>query len=133
MERTQDASGEEAKVGAEWADPFAVQRQLSVARSALESRSGIDRNQGYEAYRGSSFGPQTPGPTGPVADRNLHLWRARLPEDLDPGLHRVLVRSTDRHGRVTEDSLVIEIRDQQPPPRFRSNVFEGTEDGPPVR
>ncbi|MCQ8185802.1 calcineurin-like phosphoesterase C-terminal domain-containing protein [Parvularcula maris] len=133
MERTQSASGEEAKAGAEWADPFAVQRQLSVSRSALESRSGIPRNQGYEAYRGSSFGPQTPGPTGPVADRNMHLWRARLPEDLAPGLHRVVVRSTDRHGQVTEDSLVLEVRDRQPPPRFRTDVFDAREDGPPVR
>ncbi len=123
MERTQDADGEDAKVGPEWADPFAVQRQLSVARTALESRSGIERNQGYEAYRGSSFGPSTPQPSGPVADRNMHLWRTLLPQDLETGVHRVTVEARDRHGRTTRDSIIIEVRDTPPPARFRSEVF----------
>ena len=133
MQRTQEAKGEGAKIGAEWADPFAVQRQLSVARHALESRSGISRNQGYELFRGRSFGPQVPQPQSSIADRNLHLWRARLPEDLPLGVHVATVESTDRHGRVTRDTIVIEIREQLPPARFRKDVFEAFEDGPPVR
>lgn len=133
MIRTQDAEGEESKIGAEWADPFATQRQLSVARFALESRSGLPRNQGWEAYRGGKFGPAAPQPQGSVADRNLHLWRARLPEDLPVGVHRAVVRSTDRHGRTSEDTIVLEIREQLPPARFRSDEFDAFENGPPVR
>jgi hypothetical protein len=123
MTRTQEAQGEAAKIGPEWADPFAAQRQLSVARTALESRSGIERNQGYEAYRGSRFGPSSPQPAGPLADRNMHLWRLALPQDLPMGVHKVTVEATDRHGRVTRDSIVIELRDAPPPARFRSEVF----------
>ncbi|NNU15942.1 metallophosphoesterase [Parvularcula sp. ZS-1/3] len=133
MERTQEAQGEAARIGAEWADPFAAQRQLSVARYALESRSGIERNQGWEAYKGNRFGPSTPQPQGSVADRNSHLWRARLPDDLPQGVHVARVRATDRHGRVTEDTTVLEVRDIQPPARFRNDVFEAVENGPPVR
>lgn len=133
MERTQAMEGETPKVGAEWADPFAAQRQLSVARYALESRSGFARNQGWEAYRGNRFGPAAPQPQGSVADRNMHLWRARLPEDLPLGVHRAKVDVTDRHGRRFSDTIVIEIRETPPPARFRSDVFDAFEDGPPIR
>ncbi|MEO0981118.1 MAG: calcineurin-like phosphoesterase family protein [Pseudomonadota bacterium] len=133
MERTQAAAGEGAKIGAEWADPFAVQRQLSVARYALQSRSGEDGNQGWQAFQGARFGPAAPQPQGSVADRNMHLWRARLPADLPFGAHAVRVTSTDRHGRVSEDVIVLEVREQRPPPRFRSDVYNAFENGPPVR
>ncbi|GGY47663.1 calcineurin-like phosphoesterase C-terminal domain-containing protein [Parvularcula lutaonensis] len=133
MVRTQDSSGEAPKVGAEWADPFATQRQLSVARFAMESRSGLERNQGVEAANGIRTGPAAPQPQYAVADRNVHLWRARLPEDLPLGVHRAVVTTTDRHGRTSEDTIVIEIREQLPPARFRSDVFDAFENGPPVR
>ena len=129
MERTQQAEGEAARIGAEWADPFAAQRQLSVSRFALESRSGMARNQGWEAYRGRQFGPAAPQPQGAVADRNMHLWRARLPEDLPLGVHVLTVRTADRHGRVTEDAIVIELRESLPPARFRRDVWERSGDG----
>jgi len=133
LSRTQQAAGEAVRSGAEWADPFAVQRQLSVARYALESRSGEPRNQGWEAYKGVRFGPSAPQPQASIADRSMHLWRYRLPEDLANGVHAVTVRASDRHGRVATDTVVIEVRDERPPARFRKDVFEAFEDGPPVR
>ena len=133
MVRTQEAQGEEARIGAEWADPFAAQRQLSVARFAYESRSGQDRNQGFEAFRGGSFGPAAPQPQGNVATKNLHLWRAQLPEDLPPGVHAAVVTATDRHGREIRDVIVIEARPSQPPARFRKDAWDAFENGPPVR
>ncbi|MEM0984919.1 MAG: calcineurin-like phosphoesterase family protein [Pseudomonadota bacterium] len=133
LERTQSATGEEARVGAEWADPFAAQRQLSVARWAFQSRSGDPRNQGWEAFKGSSFGPDVPQPQFSVADRSVHLWRVRLPEDLPIGAHAVTVTVTDRHGRVRTDSMVIEVREQQPQARFRSSVHNAVQDGAVVR
>ncbi|MEM6537577.1 MAG: calcineurin-like phosphoesterase family protein, partial [Pseudomonadota bacterium] len=131
--RTQEAAGEEARVGAEFADPFAAQRQLSVSRWALQSRSGEERNQGWEAYRGGRFGPDTPQPQRSVADRNLHLWRARLPEGLPEGVHPVEVVATDRHGREIRDVIVLEVRPERPPARFRKEIFDAFEDGAPVR
>ncbi|MEM6908852.1 MAG: calcineurin-like phosphoesterase family protein [Pseudomonadota bacterium] len=132
MERTQSATGEMAKIGAEWSDPFTTQRQLSVARYAYQSRSGMMRNQGWESFRGSGFGPAAPQPQGSVADRNMHLWRAKLPADLPLGTHSVRVEATDRHGRTTSETIIIEVRAQRPQMRFRREAYEAFEDGPPV-
>jgi len=133
MNRTQKARGEATRAGPEWADPYAVQRQMSVGRYALESRSGIDRNQGFELWTGASFGPGVAQPQGAIADRNVHLWRAKLPSDLPLGLHKATVEATDRHGRKTRDTIVIEIRAKLPPARFRSEAFNAFENGPPIR
>ncbi|MEO1041304.1 MAG: calcineurin-like phosphoesterase family protein [Pseudomonadota bacterium] len=133
MIRTQEAEGETSRVGTEWSDPFAMQRQLSVARYAYESRSGQRRNQGFESFRANSFGPAAPQPQGRFADRSMHLWRAQLPEDLPMGVHAATVTATDRHGRVSRDVIVIEARPTQPPPGFRKDVWDAYENGPPVR
>jgi len=122
LERTQSGNGEAPRVGALYADPFAARRQLSVSRYALQSRSGKPRNQGAEAFRSQLIqGP--PQPQGSVADRNMHLWRMRLPTDLSPGVHRIQVTSTDRHGREHVDTLLFEVRDRQPPPRARQEIW----------
>jgi len=124
MERTQQGKGEAAKVGAEWADPFAAQRQLSVARVALRSNSGIERNQGYEAFKGSRFGPAAPQPTGSVADRNMHLWRYQLPVDLPAGVHTATVTHIDRHGRIFKEAFLFEVGEQLPPLRWRHELWQ---------
>ncbi|MEM8988356.1 MAG: calcineurin-like phosphoesterase family protein [Pseudomonadota bacterium] len=133
MQQTQPAEGEAAKIGAQWADPFAIQRQFSVARWALQSRSGKPRNQGWESGRGNRNTPQPPQPQRATADRSSHLWRARLPENLDFGVHAVTITTTDRHGRKATDTIVLEVRDRRPPTRFRTDIYEAFEDGPPVR
>jgi hypothetical protein len=51
-------------------------------------------------------------------DRNLHLWRWRLPDDLPTGAHGAEVVSVDRHGRETVDHVVFEVRNQRPLPYF---------------
>ncbi|MEM9839081.1 MAG: calcineurin-like phosphoesterase family protein [Pseudomonadota bacterium] len=133
MRRTQAAVGEEPRVGADYADPFAAQRQLSVSRYALESRSGMARNQGTEFFKGSAIPPSPPQPQGSIADRNIHLWKVRLPDTLTIGAHVVTVRVTDRHGRESEDTMVIEVRDRVPPARFRKDVWDAFDNGAPVR
>lgn len=124
MERTQKGAGEGVKIGAEWADPFAAQRQLSVARVALRSSSGNARNQGYEAFRGSRMGPAHPQPMGRVADRNMHLWRARLPADLPAGTHKAEVLNTDRNGKTTTEVLLFEVGEERPPLRWRREPWK---------
>lgn len=124
LERTQAGDGERARVGAEWADPFAASRQLSVARHAFESRSEDPRAQGFELFKGASYGPAAPQPQSAVADRNMHLWRARLPEDLAAGVYRARVTSTDRHDRTHTDVIVFEVRERRPPRDFRHEVWE---------
>lgn len=118
MERTQQGTGEEVRTGAEWADPFATVRQLSVARYAYESRSGDDRAQGFELFRGSRFGPAPPQPQASIAYRNMHLWRAELPE-LPEGVHMLRITSTNRHGRSFTEAMTIEVRKERPPRYWR--------------
>ncbi len=114
LERTQDGAGEAPRTGALYADPFSVQRQASDARRAVVSRSGNPRTQGYETFRGrTNEGP--PRPQGrSLSDRNVHLWKARLPERLDRGVHVIEVESVDRNGRRLVDHLVVEIRAPRP-------------------
>jgi len=71
--RTQEREGEDARIGAEYADPFAAARQLSVPRFAFESQLGEERAQGFELFQGSRFSPVPPQPQGSVADRSVHL------------------------------------------------------------
>lgn len=47
---------------------------------------------------------------GSVADRMMHLWRAELPADLEPGRHEAVVSATDSHGRTFTESLEFEVR-----------------------
>jgi hypothetical protein len=133
MTRTQQASGEEVRFGAEWADPFAVQRQLSVARIAMQSRSGDPRAQGLELWQGRRFGPAAPQPQGAISDRSPHLWRYRLAPGLPEGAHVATVRVEDRHGRIHEDRIVFEVRSERPEPLWRADVWNAFQDGPPVR
>ncbi len=133
MTRTQQAAGEGALIGALYADPFAAQRQLSVARFAMQSRSGEARNQGYEVWQGAQFGPAAPQPQRAIADRSAHLWRMALPADLPDGVHVATITVTDRHGRVFTDRLAFEVRAEHPPARWRQDVWERFENGPPVR
>jgi len=124
MTRTQEGEGEAPRIGADYADPFATERQLTVARHAFESRSGDPRAQGFELYQGSTFGPAAPQPQRSIADRNMHLWTVRLPEDVPAGVHTILVRSTDRNGIVFEDRLIVEVRDERPPRYFREELWD---------
>ncbi|MDT0595408.1 calcineurin-like phosphoesterase family protein [Glaciecola petra] len=133
MTRTQEAKGEEARVGAMYADPFAAQRQLSVSRWALESRSGQDANQGFQLFKGYQYGPDVPQPQGAVADRNMHLWKYELPKQLPFGAHVAEVNFVDRHGRMYTDRIAFEVRQERPQMRFRREVWQAFENGAPVR
>jgi hypothetical protein len=55
----------------------------------------------------------------------MHLWRARLPEDLPAGVHAIRVSALDRHGRTSTETLIVEVRDRRPPPYFRRDVWYG--------
>ncbi len=113
LERTQSGTGEALKEGAEWADPFAAMRQLSVARYAYQSSEGDARAQGMELFRGNNLGPIPPRPQFTFADRNMHLWRLQLPQ-LPLGVHVLTVTSTNRFGLHYSDKLVIEVCKERP-------------------
>lgn len=124
MQRTQEGAGEAPRVGAYFADPFATQRQLSVMRHAVQSRSGEPRAQGFEAWQGRRFEPSAPRPQRAIADRNMSMWIAQAPEDLAPGAHRITVTSTDRNGQQFTDVILVEVREERPNPYFRTELWE---------
>lgn len=121
LSRTQQGAGEDSLHGAEYADPFALKRQASVGRYAIQSRSGVERNQGWEGGRGSSNQgvPQSSG----WAERSVHLWRAPLPTTLAEGAHTLRVTSTDRNGQQWSEVLTFEVRGEHPPQRHRREVW----------
>jgi hypothetical protein len=123
LERTQQGEGESGKDGAEWADPFATIRQLSVARYAYQSTLGDERAQGHELFRGRRLGPAPPQPQSSIANRNMHLWRAALPE-LPLGVHTIEVVSTDRNGLQFADKITIEVREERPPRYWRHELWK---------
>ena len=124
MERTQDGDGEGILEGLPYADPFAMTRQLQVARTAFVSESGDERAQGYERFRGSQFGPADPRPEDEGTDQSVHLWRLPLPADLPEGAHTATVRATDADGATYEEVLGFEVSDDRPAQFFRTEVFE---------
>ncbi len=123
LERTQQGAGESIKIGAEWADPFATARQLSVARYAVQSTRGDEKSQGQQLFTGRKYGPAPPQPQGSIADRNMHLWKVKLPE-LPLGVHTIEVVSTDRNGLKYTDIITLEVRAERPPKYWRNNIWE---------
>lgn len=122
LERTQQGSGESHKTGAEWVDPFAAVRQLSVARYAYQSTSGDERAQGHELFTGRKFGPAPPQPQRTIAAHNMHLWRVKLPEML-LGIHTIEVVSKDRNGYEFRDLITLEVRAERPPRYWRNEIW----------
>ncbi|TGX52267.1 metallophosphoesterase [Sphingomonas gei] len=131
MAHTQQARGEDGRSGPEYADPFALQRQLTVARTAIESRSGVPENQGFIQGRQTRYPPAAPQPQGSVADHSSHLWRFRLPA-LTPGVHTATVSVRRPQGAPARESLIFEVRPQRPPRTFRFDVWNAAKDGPRI-
>lgn len=127
MTRTQEGNGEGIRSGAEWADPFAAPRQMTIGRYAWQSGSGDPRTQGFEIWQGASFGPVPPQgmSAGHVADSSPHLWRLRMPESLPVGTHVATVTVTDSHGREFVDRIAFEVREQRPPRFWRKELWTG--------
>ena len=127
LELTQPGQGEAPLQGAIYADPFSYQRLLTVARTAIVSREGQARAQGYETFQGRS-NRGVPQPQGrAVIGQNMHLWQARLPAELAVGVHVLGVTSTDRHGVESTSRLVFEVVAERPPRYWRHEAWSGAE------
>jgi hypothetical protein len=126
MERTQAGEGEARRSGAEFADPFAAPRQMTIGRFAWESASDDPRTQGFEVWQGERLGPVPPQamPAGFIAANSSHLWRLPMPADLPEGAHVATVTVTDRHGREWTDRIAFEVRGERPPRFWRQEPWE---------
>ena len=48
-------------------------------------------------------------PSGHAASESKHIWVARLPSDIKPGVHTVRVRSEDMYGQFFEDQRIFRV------------------------
>ncbi|GHD69977.1 hypothetical protein GCM10007164_13900 [Luteimonas padinae] len=125
LERTQQGVCEPINVGVDYVDPFAAQRIATVGRWAYASRSGDDLTQGHVRGKGNVDGRvRPPQPYGELPEKNHHLWRTRLAEDLAEGVHVLTVTSTDRNGQSGTDSTVFEVRAVLPLPHYPRELWE---------
>lgn len=124
MTRTQAMRGEGVRTGSAYSDPFALQRQLTMARTAIQSRSGDPEAQGYVQGRQQRLPPMPPQPRGSRADHSPHIWRYDLPKDLTEGMHTAVVSVTRDQGEASRDTLVFEIRPTRPKPTFDFEYWE---------
>lgn len=118
-ERTQRGEGEGVE---ETLDPFALRRQLNVLRYALKSTESDqnqiwngdlgDRSDGFELFSASMFKGNSQMPSEPWmwTVQSNHVWTVPVPDDLDEGIHRVEVYTTDVHGKSYKDSTLFEVR-----------------------
>lgn len=126
MERTQEGAGEARRIGAEYADPFALPRQMTIGRHAWQSESGEPRTQGFEVWQGTRFGPQPPQhmPAWSLAVSSPHLWRLAMPSDLPAGAHVAEVTATDVWGREWTERIAFEVRGERPTRFWRADRWE---------
>lgn len=118
MTRTQEMKGEGVRSGSTWSDPFALQRQLTMARAAIQSQSGDPETQGYVQGRQKRLPPMPPQPRGSRADHSPHVWRYDLPKGMAEGMHTAIVTVTRDQGAASRDTLVFEVRPTRPRPTF---------------
>lgn len=113
--RTQDGDGESKRTGIPYADPYALMKQASQSRVGLSSSTGGKKTAGFSTWRGTAWSGE-PGPfyRWMLTDSSPHVWRVDLPTDLSVGVHRMLIRVTDRHGRVFEKQQVFEVVESLP-------------------
>ena len=127
MTRTQAGEGENIL---ETLDPFALKRQMQIARFGYTSDSGEPRANGFELFGGSQRCPAGEGPCTPRpdssffwTDQSQHIWQLALPSDLELGVHIVKVKNRDRFGREFEELVTFEIVEERPTKFFQNALF----------
>lgn len=127
LQRTQPGQGENIL---RTLDPYALKRQLQVARHAFISASGNPRAQGFERFRGSVQGnsPSTPRPGSELTVQSNHIWQAPLPGNLAIGSHVAKVTTIDINGQEATEHVVFEVvesrLDQELDAFFNREFFE---------
>ena len=120
--RTQAGEGEAKLRSIAVSDPYAIVRQFSDTRRAMQSTTG---NNGYEMFQGS----QWTGNVGPLdswlwTNSSQHLWTVDLPDTLPAGIHSLTVTVTDHHGRSFSDTIAFEIVEQIPDMTWQEKFWQ---------
>ena len=118
MYRTNPGEGENIL---ETLDPYALKRQMMVARFAYVSDSDEPRASGIELFKGSIRCPGndptacTPRAQGGYANKSCHVWQVKIPEDLADGPHYVFVKVIDPYGQEFYEAMSFEVAEGRPP------------------
>ena len=127
LQRTQPGQGENIL---RTLDPYALKRQLQVARHSFISESGNPRAQGFELFRGNVQGnaPATPRPASAFfwTVQSNHIWQAPLPGNLAIGSHVATVVTIDMHDQQFTEHVAFEVVESRPDPEdafFRREFF----------
>ncbi|MEE8599789.1 calcineurin-like phosphoesterase C-terminal domain-containing protein [Euzebya tangerina] len=123
MTLTQPGAGEGILEGLAYADPYAMVRQLQVARHAFVSTSGDPRAQGYERFQGAQFGPADPRPEDAGTDQSPHLWAYPM-SGLPVGVHTAEVVAADPYAGEMRQTFTFEIVEELPPWGFREGILD---------
>ncbi|MEJ6395445.1 calcineurin-like phosphoesterase family protein [Gymnodinialimonas sp. 2305UL16-5] len=120
--RTQAGEGEAKLSSIEVSDPYAVVRQMTDTRRALQSASG---DNGYQVFQGAIWRGRV-GPLDPWlwTTSSQHLWTADLPADLPAGIHSLTVEVSDHHGRVYTDTIAFEIVEEIPEMGWQEELWD---------
>lgn len=124
--RTQEGAGEGMITDAEFVDPFALVRQMTVARFSHTSASGDERAQGWRTWQGAEWGPGVAGPLREwmLTDQSSHLYALALPPELPHGTHVAYVTVTDHHGREFFETITFEVVEEKPNMYWQAELFE---------
>lgn len=120
--RTVQGEGEERVRDLMVSDPYAIMRQFTDTRRALQSATGVN---GYEMFQGSIW----TGDAGPLdswlwTTSSPHLWQVDLPADLPAGIHALTIDVTDRHGRTFTNTIAFEIVEEIPDMGWQEAFWE---------
>ena len=127
MTRTQVGDGEEIR---ETLDPYALKRQMMVARHAFVSRNdpradGFELGRGSQQCSGEGGAPCTPRPLDDFywADQSSHIWQTRMPKGLAEGIHLAKVSVTDHFGRIFVEHFPFEVVRKRDFPYWDADLF----------
>ncbi|WP_420096718.1 calcineurin-like phosphoesterase C-terminal domain-containing protein, partial [Brevibacterium sediminis] len=80
----------------------------TVDAEHTQPAEGKSLNKGWE-YTETVTATNNLSSSGNVAQASPHVWRATLPDDLTDGEHTVEVKSTDRYGRQTSQTVTFTV------------------------
>ena len=125
--RTQKGEGEKKLSGPEYADPLALAMQATVGRVAFRS-AWTDETAGHTIWTGVEW-QGTPGPfvNWMLTKSSSHLWRLDMDPQMELGVHRADIETTDRYGRKFNHNLTFEVVESVPNMKWQKKFWEKKE------
>jgi hypothetical protein len=105
-------------------DPYALKRQMQIARWAYVSESENPNAQGYRQFNGARRRGTPRSDPSARTTSSIHLWRAPMPRDLALGIHVAKITTKDIHGNEYHAIISFEVVKQRPYPWWNKAKWE---------